>query len=126
MDNSLIDQLIDTCDSLRVPMEEFAAGSQASGLTHQEFCDAVSRRVAFRYLDGSLDFDDANAAINNLYFYAFQPPELEPGPYMWSIYQAFDDGEYTHPGDSSDMFPPERYTRPQLLAIVTGSRENDA
>lgn len=121
MDNSLIDQLIEACDSLRVPMDELAAGFQTSGLTHQTFCDAVARRVALRYLDGSLDFDAADAAINNLHFYAFRPPELEPSRYMWSIYQAFDDGEYTHPGDSSDMFPPERYTRPQLLAIVAGS-----
>ncbi len=107
-------------------MEELAARFDASGLTHQEFCDAFARRVAVRYLEGSLGFGAADAAINNLYCYALRPPELEPGPYMLSIYRAFDDGEYAHPGDSPSISSEARYTRPQLLAIVADNPEHDA
>ena len=40
---------------------------------------------------------------------------------VWSVYHAFDAGEYLHPGDSPDISPADRYTRPQLLAIVAGA-----
>ena len=101
-------------------MEELARGSEASGLGHEAFCDALAKRIAHRYLDGSLDFDAADAAINNLHCFAFRPPEFEPGHYMWSVYHAFDAGEYLRPGDSPDISLADRYTRPQLLAIVAG------
>jgi hypothetical protein len=119
--NSLLDDLIRECGTLRVPMAELGRGAEASGLSHEAFCDAFARRVALRYLEGSLDFDAADAAINNLHFFAFRPPESEPGPYMWSVYHAFDEGEHQQPGDSPDISPADRYTHPQLLAIVAGA-----
>jgi len=121
MDSISLDDLIQECATLWIPMETLARESARSGLSHEAFCDAFARRVALRYLEGSLDFEAADAAMNSLAAYAFQPPTLEPGPYMWDVYYAFDDGEDVHPGGSPNVSAAERYTRPRLLAIVDGA-----
>jgi hypothetical protein len=120
MDNHLLDRLVEACGTPTAPIEELRSALHASCLTLEAFGDAFAHRIATRYLAGTLDFDAANNAINGLAFFAFQPPDLEPGPYMWSIYHAFDTGEHVHPGDSPDPSPAERYTRPRLLSIMAG------
>ena len=36
----------------------------------------------------------------------------------WGIYLAFDEGEYRHQGDASDINPEEKYTHPMLFEIL--------
>lgn len=50
--------------------------------------------------------------IVDLSLYAEMP---EPA---FSIYQAFDAGEYWHSGDDREVFPWERWTRPELERIL--------
>jgi hypothetical protein len=38
--------------------------------------------------------------------------------YTWSVYLAFDAGEYYHPGDSREVDPVAEYTWPAIREIV--------
>jgi hypothetical protein len=118
MDKASLDPLIEACDSLTIPRSEFERALVLSGLSLSTFCDNFSRRVAHRFLAGTLDFNAADAAINSLVAFAFDPPAREPEAYTWAVYHAFDSGEYSHPGDAPDIDPAERYTRPELARLV--------
>lgn len=125
MDNATLDELISVCgDWHRTRDDELREALGASGLDLLVFCDVFARRIAHRYVDGQLDYEGADAAITNLVSFAFRPPDEEPGPYTWSVYHAFDAGEYQHPGDDPSVNPIERYTDPEIRRIVSKDRED--
>jgi hypothetical protein len=80
-----------------------------------EFYNSLSLGIARSFIDGSLSFDDADGAINDLYgiWISDELIEdlLEPA---YSIYLAFDAGEYSVDGtDSIDLI-----TRPELRKFL--------
>ncbi|MBV4467716.1 hypothetical protein [Pseudomonas siliginis] len=75
--------------------------------------------VARLFITGCRDFHYCDEVMNivisdivDLSLYAEMP---EPA---FSIYQAFDAGEYWHSGDDREVFPWERWTRPELERIL--------
>ena len=38
--------------------------------------------------------------------------------FAWSVYSAFDEGEFYHDNDSRDIDPSEKYTRPWIEKIL--------
>ncbi|WP_404939998.1 hypothetical protein [Pseudomonas atacamensis] len=75
--------------------------------------------VARLFITGGRDFHYCDEVMNivisdivDLSLYAEMP---EPA---FSIYQAFDAGEYWHSGDDREVFPWERWTRPELERIL--------
>ena len=89
---------------------ELNAAFTVYGASRSEFSDSFSKEIAERSLAGSIDFDIADCAMNALS--AWTPLEDFPS-YSWAVYQAFDEGEYLHPGQvigsNEDV-----YTRPLL------------
>jgi hypothetical protein len=77
-----------------------------------EFYNALALRIASLFMEKSMSFSDADAAINNLNIiwlddaikYDFPEP-------AYSVYLAFDAGEYS----VNDKDHIELYTRPELL-----------
>ena len=45
-------------------------------------------------------------------------------PFAFSVFQAFDDGEYHHPKDLGDSDPEQLYTRPAIAKILAGDEKN--
>lgn len=79
----------------------------------------VAMAVARLFIEGRRDFHYGDAVMNTLFsdmvdlsLHADMP---EPA---FSIYLAFDAGEYRHPGDGQDELPWEKWTRPALERIL--------
>ena len=80
-----------------------------------EFYNLLSLEVARLFMEGTLPFDRADAAMNTIYALwigdVIVEDLLEPA---YSIYLAFDAGEYSVGGVDSV----ERYTKPELRRIL--------
>jgi hypothetical protein len=79
---------------------------------------AISARL---FVTGTRDFhycdEVMNIVISDIVDLAMHAEMPQPA---FSIYQAFDAGEYWHSGDQRDVFPWENWTRPELERILGG------
>lgn len=116
MDNAQLDELIDHC--LMHPLSDALLCPLLGELGRAAFCDAFSRRVAHRYAASRLDFEAADAAMNRLFAFSHSGEDDIFSGYAWSVFRAFDEGEYTHAGDPGGTDPEAKYTRAQIAAIV--------
>jgi len=117
----LLDELILRCNS--EALSEAAIAPFLVGKSREDFCDAFSERVANEYAAGRISFDTADAAMNRLFAFAYLGDEDFLPPFSREVFEAFDDGEYRHSDDPPDTDPVQKYTRPQILEIVSrGSR----
>ena len=82
--------------------------------------------LALRYFDGKVTYPVADAVINNMHAYctrniASMPNRTTPEPFF-SVFLAFDAGEF-YPADGiKNPSPEERFTRPQIAAILSKQR----
>ncbi len=120
MDPQLIDTIIGATATTRNVNNVLECAAVNFDLPHADFCLAFSKRVAKRYLDGELDFKTADMAMNWLfaYCYAMDNSAGEMPILAREIYDAFDSGEFFHPGDSASVDPEQKYTFPLLKEIV--------
>ena len=92
------------------------------GPAFADACNMLSIRVAQRFIAGTLDFADADTVMNWLWarvidwLMAFDAPPI-PEP-MFSIYEAFDGGEYHRQSDPPDVDPAQKYTVPEVKRIL--------
>ena len=117
MDDSNIDLLIEHC--LGGPLTDELVEPKLGSLTREAFCDLFSRRVAHEFAANRLSFEAADAAMNRLYSFGLRNSDSVIPPYTWDVYLAFDAGEYIRREDSESVDPAGKYTRPQVLEIVT-------
>ena len=92
--------------------------------------DVFSVFVARAYARGDIPFEDADTIMNAIFdvavstrFWA-EHDRVVP-PHMMEVYQAFDAGEYFHPGDEPDVNPESKYTKP-LIADFLARQARDA
>jgi hypothetical protein len=85
---------------------------------HFAFCTAFSLHVARAYLSGQVDFEGGDRAMNNLYSYSYHDEDRGMPEFARDIFDAFDQGEYYHSGDSRQIDPAETYTKPMLHAAL--------
>ncbi len=81
-----------------------------------ELLDSIALFVGKRFEAGELNFNEADMMMNSLWGVLFQQPtsEIEIPRILHEIFDAFDQGEYYHSGDSRDTDPVEKYTKPLL------------
>jgi hypothetical protein len=95
--------------------DAFYAFCTSQGLKFKDVCNTIAVTVAKRFNDSAMTFDDADGVMNALsglmLGHAHVVESADPGlpEPAWSIFLAFDAGEYDH-GDGAD--PIERFTRP--------------
>lgn len=85
----------------------------------RDLLNQVALAVALRFTSNSRDFEFCDDVMNGL-IGAIVDLSLRghmPEP-AFSIYQAFDAGEYCHHGDPREVCPWEKYTRPELERIL--------
>lgn len=84
----------------------------------------VALIVAKRFHAGTLSYEDGDAAMNAVFGMMTEDAgNGHPDPWVqpaWSIYLAFDEGEYDH-GGSSD--PVETFTRPQIRDVLANAQQ---
>ena len=96
--------------------------ADSHGLSGDEFCNRFSLNVARRYQNGNATFDGCSCVMNALFGIACAPtsPMFEQiGSEVWfAVYQAFDEGEYQHPGDDAIAMAEVKYTQPLIASIL--------
>ena len=99
----------------KTEVEAFCA---REGITVTAFCDGLALRVAMGFAEGRLDYEYCDWVMNHLEtLMVCQYDDVLP-PLAFSIWEAFDEGEYVHPGDASEPQPEALYTRPRILEIL--------
>ena len=106
-----IDELIQIASERTLRVSEIDQTAIDLGRSAEDVCDLFSRAVAQRYLAGEYSYDLADAAMNSLFSYAIPVSARALPALSWSVYIAFDEGEYREGG--------ETVTR-ELLAKVPG------
>ncbi|HEY7767681.1 hypothetical protein [Longimicrobium sp.] len=102
------------------PRASLQAEAEVRGVFLPELYNGLALEVARRFLDGRMHFDDADELANTLSAMMISDAAdhgdgfVLPQP-AWSIYEAFDAGEWNR-GEPDD--PVERYTRPLLEALL--------
>lgn len=102
----------------RLDRDAFYSFCAAHGLKPGEVCNEIALTVARRFNDSAMTFEDADAVMNAISTiilgYGQDEVVTLPEP-AWSIYLAFDAGEYDH-GEGAD--PIERFTKPLLREVL--------
>jgi|GEM_PF-2262338 len=98
-----------------VPEKDLRAWSKALEVPITALTDQIAIYLATGFNTGALEYGFCDSIVNSLFHIAI---EGEPPDLLWSVYLAFDEGEYHHPGDAADVDPIEAYTRPMILEVL--------
>lgn len=97
---------------------------RAKGIEMTDLYNQIALIVARRFHAGTLSYEDGDAAMNAIFrLMTDDAVNGHPAPFVqpaWSIYLAFDEGEYFH-GGSSD--PVETFTRPQIREVLDNAQK---
>jgi hypothetical protein len=123
MTAAILDQFINRCDGEAFPLAaEVDRARETLGISEPAFIEAFAMRVAERYAVREMSFDRADALMNDVHtYYFFKYDEMLPG-IADDIYLAFDAGEYYREADSREIDPSEKYTRPEIEALLLAVR----
>lgn len=85
--------------------------------------DTFALQTAREFMIGAIDFDAADTLVNLLFAHCSQlisrRADIEQHPeLMFSIYRAFDAGEFVPKSDPPGTDPIRKYTRPQLESVL--------
>ena len=86
------------------------------GLSEADLCDRFAIAVGRRYLEGGYSFAFADGAMNHLFVFMTSHLKTDQPHVAWSVYEAFDEGEYIRVGEAEDQ-QGEARTRALLARI---------
>jgi hypothetical protein len=112
-----LEQLIQQASTGRIDRAEVESFCAAEGIEVSDLCNRVALIVAERFQGGVLSYEDGDGVMNAFFALIVENQTVEPA---WSIYLAFDEGEYDH-ADSTD--PVESFTRPQIRKILDDAQQ---
>jgi hypothetical protein len=95
---------------------EYLRWASDAKLSEAALCNAIAIHLAGGFLRGDLPFMYCDHIVNGLYSRMIEGNEL-PEPF-WSVFLAFDAGEFADPKDPS-ADPVEKHTRPQLIEVMS-------
>lgn len=106
--NPTVAEVLSYCDTVQV--------------SHEAFFNQFSLEVARGFHEQRYTYDDCDAVMNHLFQIMTTAPffgeEINTPEPAFSIFIAFDSGEYHHPDDLPHEIPVEKYTRPRLAEIL--------
>ena len=104
--------------------------SQRTSLPAPELLDELALFVAEQYAAEAIPFEEADIIMNAAWsacvseeYWADHDRTIPTATRQ--VYEAFDAGEYHHPGDGPEVDPELKYTKP-LIAAFLASRSNGA
>jgi hypothetical protein len=107
-----------------VPTDNLDAVVNLTGSSKAQVCDAVAKDLAFRFTYRTLTFDFCDDLVNDVCAWITEDLSNNPTPLggypnlFIRIFEAFEEGEFIHPGDSPDIDAAEKYARPLIAAVV--------
>ena len=123
MDDAL-EPIIQQASSGKISRPDAEAICAVNGIEMTDLYNQIALIVARRFHAGMLSYEDGDAAMNAI-FQLMTDDALNghPDPFVqpaWSIYIAFDEGEYRQGGSTN---PVETFTRPQIRDILDNSQQ---
>jgi hypothetical protein len=102
--------------------DDFDAAARSNGVAPSELTDTFARAVVARFEAGSLPWTDADRAMNWLFFdYGIHSQREDlVTPLAARVFEAFDQGEYTHLGE-----PPNRQGESRTRALLAWAMTGD-
>ena len=103
----------------KAPNTELSVMCEHLQIDSRDLLNQLAISVARLFLTGTRDFHYCDEVMNIVIsdFVDFSMHAEMPQP-AFSIYQAFDAGEYLHSDDDRDVCPWEKWTRPDLKRIL--------
>jgi hypothetical protein len=96
----------------------------ANGIEMTDLYNQIALIVAQRFHAGTLSYEEGDAAMNAVFrLMTDDAVNGHPDPFVqpaWSIYLAFDQGEYYHDGSTD---PVETFTRPQIREVLENAQQ---
>jgi len=106
-----IDDIILKSIQTRLTQADVEAWCRQEQNTSEAFCDEFARRIATGYINHRFTFEEANSAMNGLWFgFNFQVPKFAE-----SVYMCFDAGE-CHP--NKPHLASDEVTRPLVESLL--------
>lgn len=103
----------------KAPNTELSVICEHLQINSRDLLNQLAISVARLFITGARDFhycdEVMNIVISDIVDLSMHADMPQPAS---SIYQAFDAGEYWHSGDDRDVFPWEKWTRPELEIIL--------
>lgn len=95
----------------------------ANGIEMTDLYNQLALIVAQRFHAGTLSYEEGDTAMNAVFrLMTDDAVNGHPDPFVqpaWSIYLAFDQGEYWHDGSTD---PVETFTRPQIREVLDNAQ----
>lgn len=103
----------------KAPNTELSVMCEHLQIDSRDLLNQLAISVARLFITGARDFhycdEVMNIVISDIVDLSMHADMPQPA---FSIYQAFDAGEYWHSGDDRYVFPWEKWTRPELEIIL--------
>lgn len=100
-------------------LDDLAATCEELGMAPQDLLNALSIAIAQCYLAGSLPYAFCDGVMNGIIGAIIDVGMTNDMPQpAFSLYQAFDQGEWVRRNDPPDTDPSEKYVKPLVLQIV--------
>jgi hypothetical protein len=119
-----LEPIIQQATTGRINRADAESVCAATGIEMTDLYNQIALIVAKRFDAGTLSYEDGDGAMNAIFsMMTDDAANGHPAPYVepaWSIYLAFDDGEYFH-GGSTD--PVETFTRPQIRHVLDDAQQ---
>jgi hypothetical protein len=120
----ILDHIIQQGTTGRINRADAEAYCVAKGIEMTELYNHVALSVAKRFDAGELSYEDGDMVMNAVFSMMTDgDANNHPNPFVepaWSIYLAFDEGEYDHAGSTN---PVESFTRPQIRKILEDAQQ---
>jgi hypothetical protein len=118
-----IDDLMRKAEDQPFAVADVDAACTEHRLTVGELFDAISRRLARCYSSGEFSFGFCDAIMNHVYSFMILNHDMAPPDFSYSVFLAFDEGEYQHRDDPKDSSPEELYTKPMIAEILASDAQ---
>jgi hypothetical protein len=119
-----LEQIIDQAVSGKINRGDADAFCSAAGIDICQLYNDIALAVAKRFDAGTMSYEDGDGVMNAILGQmADDAAKGHPNPFVepaWSVYLAFDDGEYVHRNCED---PVETYTRPAIRALVKNAQQ---
>ena len=117
-----LERIIQNATSGRMNRAGAEAHCAAENIELTDLYNRIALIVAQRFYNGTLPYEDGDGVMNAIFGMLIDGDKpMESVQPAWSIYLAFDEGEYYH-GGSND--PVESFTRPQIRNILNDAQQN--
>jgi hypothetical protein len=116
--------LLESADRNTLELRELLLLAQQLEVTPVTASEHVALHVAESFSTGAIEYETGDRIMNSLFSLVttkefWEISDSVVPPLVMAVYQAFDEGEYIHPGDPPDVDLVAKYTSP-LIADVLG------